>query len=349
MKLNSFLEANDLDGVLIHKPANVFYFSNFTGTNGLLLMTKKVNYLLTDFRYIDQATLQAKNFEIIKTDNLETVDVIVNKLRRKHKLYRLGLEGDYISRNQWLTYEKQLTSRLIDVNLDHLRAVKEDEEIILIKKAIKIAEQAFMETLKEIKVGISEKSVARTLEYKMLELGAEAIAFDTIVASGVRGALPHGVASDKLIADNELITIDFGCVYKGYCSDITRTIAIGKVDKQLLEIYDIVLAANLLGIKSVAANIEASSVDKIVRDFISDNGYKDNFGHGLGHSFGVEVHEDPRLNQTTNAILESGNLVTVEPGIYVSGLGGVRIEDDILIKDNKVEVLTSLSKKLIVL
>ncbi len=261
-------------------------------------------------------------------------------MRKTHKLYKLGLEGDYISRNQWLEYERKLTSRLISVNIDFIRKVKLPNEI---------AEAAFIETLKQIKVGKSEKEIARFLEFKMLELGAQAISFNTIVASGHRGALPHGVASDKLIAANELITFDFGCVYEGYCRDITRTVGIGKIDQKLLDIYQIVLDANLLGLKHIAANKSAKSIDTIVRDYISDQGYGDNFGHGLGHSLGIDVHENPRLNQQSKETLKAGYVMTVEPGIYVDGLGGVRIEDDVLLYEDKIEVLTTLTKELIIL
>lgn len=347
--LKTFIEKEEIDGVLIHNPANVFYYSNFKGTNGTLLMTKENNYLITDFRYLSQAASQAKNFEIVETTTDETIDKVVNRLRRKHKLYKLGLEGDFITRNQWLDYERKLTSRLINVNIDHIRQEKNQDEIDLIKASIAIAEAAFNETLKEVKVGISEKSIARMLEFNMLKLGAQAKSFDTIVASGERGALPHGVASDKLIKANELITIDFGCIYKGYCSDITRTFGIGEIDDEMLKIYQIVLEANKLGIKSLKAGIKAKDVDLIVRDFISEKGYGEHFGHGLGHSFGVEIHEDPRLNQISNEILKPNHIVTIEPGIYVEGLGGVRIEDDIWIKENEVEVLTSLNKELIIL
>lgn len=348
-KLKTFIEKEEIDGVLIHNPANVFYYSNFKGTNGTLLMTKENNYLITDFRYLSQAASQAKSFEIVETTTQETIDKVINRLRKKHKLYKLGLEGDFITRNQWLDYERKLTSRLINVNIDHIRQEKHQDEIDLIKASIAIAEAAFNETLKEVKVGISEKSIARMLEFNMLKLGAQAKSFDTIVASGERGALPHGVASDKLIKANELITIDFGCIYKGYCSDITRTFGIGEIDDEMLKIYQIVLEANKLGIKSLKAGIKAKDVDLIVRDFISEKGYGEHFGHGLGHSFGVEIHEDPRLNQISNEILKPNHIVTIEPGIYVEGLGGVRIEDDIWIKENEVEVLTSLNKELIIL
>ena len=348
-RLKKFIKENELDAILVSNPYNVFYYSNFKGTNGRLLVSKENNYLITDFRYVSQAKKQAKDFDVVETTSEETLDVVINKLRKKHKLYKLGLEGDFITRNDWLDFEKKLKSRLFDVNIDFLREVKLDDEVVKIKKAIEIAEEAFKEVLKEVKVGKSEKEIARSLEFKMLNKGAEAIAFDTIVASGHRGALPHGIASDKLIQNNEMITFDFGCVYEGYCSDMTRTIAIGEVDEELLNIYNIVLEANKLGISELAVNKDCQMVDKIVRDFISDKGYKENFGHGLGHSFGVEIHEDPRLNQVSTAKIKAGHILTVEPGIYVEGLGGVRIEDDILVKDGKIEVLTSLDKELILL
>lgn len=348
-KLREFLVSEQLDGVLIFNASNVFYYSNFKGTNGALLITKENSYLITDFRYVSQAKNQAVGFEIIETNDSDTLDVVVNQLRKTHKLYKLGLEGDYISRNQWLDYERKLTSRLIDVNIDFIRKVKLPDEIEKIKKAIEIAETAFNETLNQLRVGQSEKEVARFLEFKMLELGAQAISFNTIVASGHRGALPHGVASDKLIAKDELITFDFGCVYEGYCSDITRTVGIGKIDQKLLDIYQIVLDANLLGLKHIAANMPAKAVDTIVRDYISSCGYGDNFGHGLGHSLGIDVHENPRLNQISEETLKAGYVMTVEPGIYVEGLGGVRIEDDVLLHNDKIEILTTLSKELIIL
>lgn len=348
-KLNESLKDNNIDGILISNSANIFYFSGFTGTSAKLLICEEARYLITDFRYAAQAKNNDLNFEVLIEDKEHTLYNIVNQLRRKHKLNVLALEGDYISRNQWLAYEKHLTSRLVDFNVDFIREIKAADEIKTIKKAIEIAELAFEEILPLIKVGVSEKSLALKLEYKMLELGAEAIAFNTIVASGKRGALPHGVASDKLIENNELITFDYGCVYNGYCSDITRTVAIGKPDNRLIEIYDIVLAANKLGIESLKANILGSEVDKIVRDFIDSTKYKGLFGHGLGHSIGIDIHENPRLRNDVDQMLKVNNVVTIEPGIYVDGLGGVRIEDDVLILADKVEVLTSLNKELIYL
>ncbi len=348
-KLKSALKSKDIDAILISDLDNIFYYSNFSGTSAKLLICEDARYLITDFRYKTQAEANNLNFEVLIEDKDNTLFDIINNLRRKHKLNTIALEGDYISRNQWLQYERKLTSRLVDLNIDFIRESKDTSEIETIKKAIEIAEKAFYYILDEIKVGVSEKSLALKLEYKMLELGAEGIAFDTIVASGKRGALPHGVASDKLIENNELITFDYGCVYNGYNSDITRTVAIGNPDSELIEIYNIVKEANELGIKSLKANIYGSEVDKVVRDFIDSTKYKGLFGHGLGHSLGINIHENPRLRNDVDQMLQVNNVVTVEPGIYVEGLGGVRIEDDVLILEDGVEVLTSLDKELIFL
>lgn len=348
-KLLLALSELEIDAILISNYSNIFYYSNFRGTNAKLLITEDSKYLITDFRYIEQAKLMSPDFEVVVTDNDVSLFDIVNQLRRKHKFKSLGLEGDYVSRNEWLAYERNLTPRLVDLNVDYIREVKNSEEVLLIKEAIQIAEQAFLNTLDFIKVGMSELTVARYLENQMLDLGAESTSFDMIVASGERSSLPHGVASDKIINNDELITFDFGCYYKGYCSDITRTIAIGKPDQKLIDVYNTVLEANLLGIESLKNNDRAYEVDKIVRDFINDAGYEGKFGHGLGHSIGIDIHENPRLRNDVYHTLQQGNVVTIEPGIYLEGLGGVRIEDDVLILEDGIEVLTSLDKELIIL
>lgn len=349
LKLQKLLKNNEIDAMLVSNFSNIFYYSQFTGTNANLLIYEEHKYLITDFRYEQQAKQLDNGYEVITTDDDNTLIDVINKLKKQHKFSSLGLEGDTITRNQWLAYERSLTARLIDINIDCVRAVKDEEEVRLIKEAIRIAEKAFADTLEYMEVGMSEREVCRYLENKMLDYGAEKPSFTTIVASGHRGALPHGVASDKIIENNELVTFDFGCKYKGYCSDITRTVAMGTVDPQLLDIYNTVLKANELGLQTVKANMSGKEVDKVVRDFIDSQGYKGMFGHGLGHSFGVDIHEDPRLRSDVDHKLEVGNIVTIEPGIYIPGVGGVRIEDDVLLTEDGIEILTSFDKKLIVL
>lgn len=349
LKLQESLKANEIDAMLVSNFSNIFYYSKFKGTNATLLIFEEHRYLITDFRYEQQAKQLDTGYEVLCTTDEETLVDVINKLKKKHKFSSLGLEGDTITRNEWLQFEKTLTARLIDLNIDGVRAVKSADEVVLIKEAIHIAEKAFEDTMDYLKPGMSELEVCRYLENKMLDYGAEEPSFNTIVASGYRGALPHGVASDKIIEEHELITFDFGCKYKGYCSDITRTVALGTVDQQLIDIYNTVLEANLLGIETVRANMSGQEVDKVVRDFIDAQGYKGMFGHGLGHSFGVDIHEDPRLRSDVDHKLEVGNIVTIEPGIYVPGVGGVRIEDDILLTENGIEILTTLSKDLRIL
>lgn len=349
LKIQELLKAKEIDAILVSNPSNIFYFSNFTGTNAKLLLCEDQRYLITDFRYKQQAESLNTGYTVLCTDDKNTLVSIINKLRKKLKFNSLALEGNYITRNTWLDYERNLTMRLSDLNIDGIRNCKSDAEVEIIRQSINIAEKAFKETLKFIEVGKSEKDIALYLEFKMLEYGAESIAFDTIVASGERGALPHGVASSKLISNNELITFDFGCKYKGYCSDITRTVAVGNVSDELLEVYETVKTANELGIETVRAGLSGKEVDKVVRDYINSKGYEGKFGHGLGHSIGIDIHEDPRLRNDVDHILHSGNVVTIEPGIYIEGVGGVRIEDDVLLKEDSIEVLTSLEKDLIII
>lgn len=349
LDLQALLKNKDIDAILVSNPSNIFYYSNFTGTNAKLLMFEDFKYLITDFRYQEQAKALNTNFEVLITDENTDLCDLINKLKKKHKFYSLGLEGNFIVRNDWLNYERRLSARLIDVNIDEIRECKSSDEVLIIKEAIAIAEKAFMDTLDYIKVGMSERQVGLFLENKMKEYGASDTSFTTIVASGVRSALPHGVASDKIINDKELVTFDFGCKYKGYCSDITRTIAMGDVDSKLIEIYEIVKEANQLGLDTVRANMNGFDVDKVIRDFIASKGYGDNFGHGLGHSIGIDIHEDPRLRFDVDHKLRLGNIVTIEPGIYIENLGGVRIEDDVLLTEDGIEVLTSLSKELIII
>lgn len=346
-KLMALLNENDIDAMLVTEESNVLYYSNFQSTNASLIITEEKSYLVTDFRYKEMAEQSANDFEVLIIGENESISDLVNKLRKKHKFTSIGLEGDYVTRNQWLAFEREINVRIKDINIDSVREVKDQAEVAIIKEAIEIAEKAFIKTLDFIEVGRSEKEVARYLENEMMKLGADSTSFTTIVASGVRSSLPHGVASDKLIENNELITLDFGCKYKNYCSDITRTVAIGEISDELLKVYDTVLKANQLGLDTIRAGMSGMEVDKVVRDFIYQAGYRGKFEHGLGHSIGIDIHENPRLRNDMDHMLQVGNVITVEPGIYLEGLGGVRIEDDVLLLEDGIEILTNLDKNLI--
>src|SRR5699024_8374421 len=231
--------------------------------------------------------------------------------------------------------------------VETLRLIKSDEEIEIMQAAAKIADDAFNHILNYIKPGRTELDVSNELEFFMRQAGATASSFDTIVASGYRSALPHGVASNKTIEAGELVTLDFGALYEGYCSDITRTVAVGHVNDQLKEIYDIVLQAQLKGVKGVKAGITRHEADALTRDYITEKGYGDYFGHSTGHGLGMEVHENPRLAPDASVILEEGMVVTVEPGIYVPEVGGCRIEDDIVVTTEGNKRLTHADKQFI--
>lgn len=347
-KVRALLQEQGFDAINLFSPENRFYFSGFTGTTGNVLITLENLYFITDFRYKEQAKRECIDFEIILTNAETTQSDVINQIVKKEKLRRIALEGNYISRNQWLTLEKSYHAAINDLDVSSIRRVKSTEELQIMEEAAEIADAAIEALYGYIKPGMTEKEVADFLLLEMKKRGATDVSFTTIVASGIRGSMPHGVASDKVIEEGDFVTCDFGALYKGYCSDITRTFVVGKEARnpELVTIYEIVREANQLGIDSIQAGMVCRDVDKLVRDFITEKGYGKNFGHNLGHSLGILVHEDPRLAYFSEDVLEVGNVVTIEPGIYVEGLGGVRIEDDVVITQNGCRRLTKSSKEL---
>jgi len=339
-----------IDGALITKRENYMYLSGFSGSSANLLITDKKAYLLTDFRYIEQSTKQAPFFEVVKhkPDIIDTIYEIVNS----ECLKKLGFEDRSLSYALYKLFaDKFVDTELIGIGLavDDMRSIKDAQEIETINRAVQIADDAFLHVLTMIKPGITELDVAAELEYKMKKLGASSASFETIVASGIRSSMPHGVASEKKLELGDAITMDFGAMYNHYCSDITRTVFLGQPDKKLIDIYNLVLKAQLTSEKGAVRGLTGKEVDKIARDIIYENGFEGKFGHGLGHGVGLEIHESPRLSVGGDNILENNMAVTIEPGIYVEGLGGVRIEDTIIIKDDNPIVLTKSTKELIIL
>ena len=349
-KLRSKMAQVGIDGLLIMKPENRKYISGFTGTAGVILVTQKQNILLTDFRYIDQAKEEAPLFQIIKYQfpYLNTLKEVIDRLPIEH----LGFESEFVTYNQHLELNQELNPVKLTPQkglIEQLRMVKDCEEIKAIEKAAQITDLAFSHILNFIKPGLKEIEVAIELEHFMRTKGASSTAFSTIVASGHRSSLPHGVASNKIIEMGDLITIDFGCIYNSYCSDMTRTIIMGSPTSKQKEIYEIVLEAQMQGLQYLRSGLAAQEVDKISRNIINSKGYGEYFGHGLGHSLGLNVHESPSLSPRDNTQLLNNMVVTVEPGIYIPGWGGVRIEDLVVVLDNGCKTLTSSSKELIIL
>lgn len=348
-KLQELLKEEKLDAILVTSPYNLRYVANFTGTTGLAVVTTEEAFFVTDFRYTQQAADQAKGFEIVR--NVGPIFQEVKKIVADKKIEQLGFEDLYVSFRSYDELEGLLDCDLVPVSglVEELREIKDEEEIATIRKACEIADAGFKYILDYIKPGVSEIEVANRLDFYMRELGATGVSFETIVASGYRSAMPHGVASDKLIEQGDFVTLDFGCYYNGYVSDMTRTVSVGEPDPKLKEIYNIVLEAQLKVNEQVKAGMSGIEVDSIARDHITANGYGEYFGHSNGHGIGLEIHEGPNTSQKAPKVLVPGNVITNEPGIYLEGLGGVRIEDDLLITETGSEVLTFSPKELIIL
>jgi len=348
-KLRANFKDYGIDGLLITNSYNRRYMTNFTGTAGVVLISEKNAAFITDFRYVEQANEQVSNYDIVKQTGQLIDDVA--KQAATMGITKLGFEQDDLSYSTFKAYEKEVDAELIPVSgaIEKLRLIKNDSELKILKEAAEIADAAYMHILGYIRPGISELDVSNELEFFMRKQGAASSSFDIIVASGVRSALPHGVATDKIIEKGEFVTLDFGAYYKGYCSDITRTLAVGEPSDELKSIYEIVLEAQLRGLAGIKPGITGREADALTRDYISEKGYGDNFGHSTGHGLGMEVHEQPGLSMRSDTILAPGMVVTVEPGIYVAGLGGVRIEDDTVITKDGNEKLTTSTKELIIL
>lgn len=347
-KLRRVMLKNDLPALIVTSRPNIYYLSGFTGSNATLFITEKENFLLTDFRYLEQAEKEAPAFKILKADR--EVEKKISEL--SSSLTRIGIEEEEVSWAQYKKWEKEFAGvRLVEASklLGQLREIKDREEIEIIRQAVEITDRAFKQILNRIKLGVEEREISLELEFFLRREGASAASFEYIVASGFRGALPHGVASEKKIKNGELLTMDFGAKYQGYCSDLTRTVSIGKPTLKQKEVYNLVLEAQLAALEAIKPGLKGKEVDRVARDIISKAGYGEYFGHGLGHSVGLEIHESPFLNTREEKVLEPGMIVTVEPGIYIPGWGGVRIEDMVLVTNSGAEVLTQASKEFIII
>ncbi|MDB5056233.1 MAG: Xaa-Pro dipeptidase [Bacilli bacterium] len=349
-RLRAVMSELELEAVLITNAYNRMYLTGFTGTSGYVLITQERAILLTDFRYMTQAPLQAKYFEVM--EHAPKMIVTVKELLTILKIDRLGFEQNELTFGTHQTYMIELAPILLeptDQLIEKLRIIKDAAELQVIQEAADLADQTFSYILTKLKPGVSEREIALEMEIYMRRHGAVSSSFDTIVASGERSALPHGVASDRLLQANEFVKLDFGAYYKGYCSDLTRTVVLGKPSERHKQIYDIVLEAQLLTLDKLKPGMTGKEADAVARDVIKQAGFGDHFGHGTGHGLGMEIHEAPRLSQLSEAVLEAGMVVTVEPGIYIPGFGGVRIEDDVVLTENGIRIFTHSTKDFLVI
>ncbi|WP_221300939.1 M24 family metallopeptidase [Planococcus koreensis] len=348
-KLRNEMKEQNIEALLITSQFNLRYITEFTGSAGLALVTQEKAYFVTDFRYTEQATAQVKEFEVVqaKTNLLEEVAEISKSLG----LESVSFEQDYVTFASYTQYAEKLEAELKPASglIEKIRMIKTPEEVEVLKAAAKIADDAFEHICTFIKPGMAEVEVSNELEFFMRKQGATSSSFDIIVASGSRSALPHGVASDKKIEEGDMVTLDFGALYNGYISDITRTVAVGEPSDKMKEVYQIVLDSQVLALENIKPGMTGIEADAIARDHIKSKGYGEAFGHSTGHGIGLEVHEAPGLSFKSQTVLEPGMAVTVEPGIYLPGIGGVRIEDDILITESGNERLTHSTKELRIL
>lgn len=350
--LKNFFNDNN-SAALIMSEENISYFTAFHSTNGYLVVTKEKSYFLTDSRYIEAAQNKITTCDEILL--LKNMKVDIAALLRKLGINTLHLECERTTVSRCLEITKAMEFAEIicdgelDKAIDEIRIIKNQQQVDLIVKAQRIAEKAFDHILGFISVGKTEKEVALELEYFMLKNGADALSFETIAVSGKNSSLPHGVPSDKKIERGDFITMDYGATVGFYHSDMTRTVAVGEVSSKQAEVYETVLASQLAGLEKIRAGVHCRDVDEASRELIRNAGYGEYFGHGLGHGVGVEIHEKPTLNPSSSEILVPGHIVTVEPGIYLPGEFGVRIEDMALVTDEGCINLTNCEKKLIVL
>jgi len=353
MALNKLIELlpGDIDGVIIESPENRLYFTGFHSTAGMLIAAKRGSVFLTDSRYIEAAKSQITCCEVVEQKKPEEqLPALAKKLGVKCLAFETG--------RVTVARSRKLASLFGEISLadddradkiiERLRRVKNSQEIENIKAAQKITERAFEHILSIIKPGLAERDIAFELDFYMLKNGAEAVAFDTIIASGVNSSKPHAVPSHKKVEDGDFITLDFGAVVNGYRSDMTRTVAVGAVSEKQKNVYGIVLAAQLETLRILKPGLPIKAADAAARDVIKAAGYGAFFGHGTGHGVGIEIHEEPTVSPNGAGELEAGNVITAEPGIYLPGEFGVRIEDMALITADGCENLTHSPKELLV-
>ncbi|MGL4819947.1 MAG: M24 family metallopeptidase [Bacilli bacterium] len=349
-KLQHYLTTNGIDAALITSESNRRYMTNFTGTSGYALVTQSEALFITDFRYTEQATAQTTGYTVVEHKKLiaeEVADLLVER-----SVKTLAFEADFVSFSLYETFKRlfvDIELKPINGVIERFRMIKDEQELQIMQEAADIADAAFKHICTFIRPGLKETEVRDELEMTMRKLGADRASFDIIVASGVRSSLPHGVASEKVIEAGDVITLDFGAYYKGYCSDLTRTVALGNISDEMRKVYEIVLEAQQAGVSGLRAGLTCKAADDLTRDIIKGYGYGQYFGHSTGHGVGLDIHEAPGLSFRSNDTLDVGMVVTVEPGIYLPEIGGVRIEDDVVITENGVRVLTHSPKQLMIL
>ena len=355
--IKKILSEKNLDAIIITDPYNLRYYSGFRGGEGVAVITTESSALITDSRYTEAAGKES-DFEVLEYNSKNPMKELIKNIIKKDKVQKIGFEDLSISYDDFRKHSKTFDEYSTEINVqvemlplgDALlipRRIKSEKEIGYLREAEHIGDMAFEDILNILRPGMTELEVAAELEYSMKKHGAEGFSFDTIAASGVNSSMPHAIPSDKKLENGDFLTMDFGCIFKGYCSDMTRTVCIGKAGDEQKKIYDIVLTAQKKVLEELKPGMMCKDVDRIARDYISEKGYGIYFGHGLGHGVGLYIHESPAFNTRDESIVKPGMVETDEPGIYLPGRFGVRIEDMILITEDGCESLAKSPKNLI--
>ena len=341
----------ELDALLLTGESNCFYATGFLG-EGVTVVTKQGTYYITDSRYTEAAEktigAAAKVWEMSRENPMSA---LIRRALEEAGAVKVGFEEEVMTVAQHKVFSEKLSCELLPASklLTSLRSSKDEEEIARLVAAQKIAEGALAQLLKEIRIGMTEKEIAARLQYLMVSAGAEKLSFDTIVASGPNSSMPHAVPTERKIQKGDFITIDFGCVYGGYCSDMTRTFAIGEVSDEMRRVYNIVLEAQKAGIAAARAGISGKDIDGAAREVIEKAGYGKHFGHSLGHSLGIDIHESPNASPANEEPMPVGAVISAEPGIYLPGKFGVRIEDVLVLGEDGCRNITAFPKELLVI
>lgn len=340
----------EVDGLLLTSRYSRHYGAEFDIAEGVAIVTRKGCRYFTDSRYIESAGNGIRGFEVLEVDRENPYNARLNQAIADFGVTTLGYEESYLTAGELQSYEKNLNAKLIPFNKEiyGFRGVKEDWELARMRRAQEITDKAFTEVLTRLKTGMTELELQAELIYCLYKNGAQGLSFDPIVVSGPNSSMPHGVAGDRVIRAGDFVTMDFGVLYQGYCSDMTRTVAVGFATEEMKRVYDTVLKAQLAGIAATRAGVPGRDIDGAARKVITDAGYGKYFGHGYGHSLGLEIHESPNCNMANEKPMEAGNVCSAEPGIYLPGKFGVRIEDVVVIREDGCEILTKSPKELIV-
>lgn len=352
-KLVEQLNLTAESAVVVHNPSNMFYLTEGYTGEGCVFISGKRRVIITDFRYVEQAQRQAPAFQVEMTSKGQWHDQWVAKLCEEDKVETLRYEDDYLTVRSYEALRaavgEGVTFRSLERVPEKLRQVKSPAEVEAIRRACAITSAAFEAILPKIKEGVTEKDLQIELDFTMLKLGASGNAFDTIIASGENGSLCHAIPGSRKLRKGDMITMDFGCKVDGYCSDMTRTVALGEPGADMRRVYETVLHAQSICEESLAPGKTGFEMDKLARDYINAQGYEGRFGHSLGHSVGIDIHEGPNLSMTSQDTMVPGIVITIEPGVYIPGLGGVRIENTCLVTENGCQPLTTPTKELIIL